>query len=129
VRHFTPDEANALIPMLIPLLEDLRQVNERRMLAVQEVQAFEMRAQQNGHGENTNVFSPEYDLRKIHEEMAERLRYLQELGVHLKDIENGIVDFPTRMGGRDVYLCWRLGEERVSHWHDMESGYAGRQPL
>ena len=129
MRHFTVDEANALIPMLTPVLEDLREVNERRLRAVREVQEFEMRASQDGHGENSNVFSPDFDLAKIYEEFAQRVRYLEGLGIQLKDIEHGVVDFPTRMHDRDVLLCWRLGEERVAFWHDVEGGYAGRQPL
>ncbi len=118
-----------MIPTLTPLLEDLRGLHERMVRAAAEVQAFEMRAIQNGHGENSNVFSPGYDLSQIRAEMAERLRYLQGIGVQLKDVEQGILDFPTRMHGRDVYLCWRLGEDEVAYWHDIESGYAGRKPL
>jgi hypothetical protein len=129
VRHFTVDEANALIPTLTPLLQDLHALHQRMTRAVEEVQVFERRAIQNGHGENTNVFLPDYSLEAIHSELNERLGYLDRLGIQLKDIENGILDFPTRMHGRDVYLCWRLGEETVAHWHEIESGFAGRRPL
>ena len=129
MRHFTVDEANALIPTLIPVLEDLQRVHQQMQRAASEVQTFEHRAGQNGHGENTNVFSPELDLQRIRGELRERLLYLQGLGIQLKDIGEGIVDFPTHLYGRDVYLCWRLGEAEVSHWHDTESGFAGRRPL
>jgi hypothetical protein len=129
MRHFTLDEANALVPTLTPILEELRELYHRMSQAAAEVHGFEARAGQNGHGENTRVFSPEYDLRKIHSDLEQRALYLRGIGVHLKDIEHGILDFPTRMFGRDVYLCWRLGEERVSHWHDIDAGFAGRRPL
>jgi hypothetical protein len=129
MRHFTLDEANALVPTLTPILEELRELYHRMSQAAAEVHDFEARAGQNGHGENTRVFSHEYDLRKIHSDLEQRALYLRGIGVHLKDIEHGILDFPTRMFGRDVYLCWRLGEERVSHWHDIDAGFAGRRPL
>lgn len=129
MRHFTVDEANALIPTLTPVLEDLREVRLRMLRAMAEVRRFSARAAQNGHGENTGVFDRENDLERIQENLRDHLRYLEGLGIELKDVEEGIVDFPTRMYGRDVYLCWRLGEERVSHWHDRDSGFAGRQQL
>ena len=129
MRHFTLDEANALLPSLIPVLEELRDLYGRVLTAADVVQDFERRAVQNGHGQGHQVFSPGYDLRQLHQEMQSRLQYLEGIGLHLKDLENGILDFPTRMFGRDVYLCWRLGEERVAYWHDMDAGFAGRQPL
>jgi hypothetical protein len=50
-------------------------------------------------------------------------------GVILRDPETGLLDFPTRIDGRDVFLCWRLGEDRVSFWHGPETGFSGRRPL
>jgi len=129
MRHFTVDEANAMLPMVRPILENLQELRGRMVQGAVEVHDFEMLASQNGHGEHSAVFSPEYDLRKIHADIQERVRYLQDIGCILKDLEQGIVDFPTRMGGRDVYLCWRLGEEAVTHWHDIDSGFSGRQRL
>jgi hypothetical protein len=128
-RQFTVEEANALIPLLTPILEDLRQVHHRMWEAVSEVRTFEQRAASNGHGENSRIFEPAFDVSKIQAELEQRLRYLRGIGVVLKDIEHGILDFPTRMHGREVYLCWQVGEERVAYWHDIETGFAGRQPL
>jgi hypothetical protein len=54
---------------------------------------------------------------------------LEQLGVELKDPITGLVDFRARRGEAEVYLCWRLGEDRVGHWHDLEAGFAGRQAL
>ena len=129
MRHFTVDEANALLPMLTPVLESMRDLHARLMEAAVAVRDFEGRASQNGHGEGSQALLPQYDLRQIHADIQERVRFLHELGCVVKDIEHGIVDFPTRMNGQDVYLCWRLGEEQVSHWHDVDSGFAGRRPL
>ena len=63
------------------------------------------------------------------EEFQSILLELKGLGVLLKDIDMGLVDFPSRRDGREIYLCWRKGEPRVAFWHDMDSGYAGRRPL
>jgi len=52
---------------------------------------------------------------------------LGSIGVELKDYESGLIDFPGRHQGRDIYLCWKLGEDKVTHWHELHSGYAGRQ--
>jgi hypothetical protein len=56
-------------------------------------------------------------------------RELEELGIQLKDRRLGLVDFPSEIGGRAVLLCWRLGEPEVQYWHEVDAGYAGRQPL
>jgi hypothetical protein len=56
-------------------------------------------------------------------------RELEELGILLKDRRLGLIDFPSESDGRRIWLCWRLGEPAVQYWHDLEAGYAGRQPL
>jgi hypothetical protein len=61
--------------------------------------------------------------------MEEYVRELKALGVELKDYFTGLIDFPSLMDGRPVYLCWRLGEPEVAHWHELEAGVAGRQKL
>ncbi len=61
-------------------------------------------------------------------EIEALLREIAELGAEVKDPEQGLIDFRTRQRGRDVYLCWKLGEgDRISFWHDLESGFAGRK--
>jgi hypothetical protein len=57
------------------------------------------------------------------------LQELTQLGVEFKGFEHGLIDFPSEFGGRPVYLCWKLGESSVSHWHDIDAGFAGRQQL
>ena len=54
---------------------------------------------------------------------------LSEIGCELKDYQMGLIDFVGRHEGRDVYLCWKLGEEKITHWHELDTGFAGRQPL
>jgi hypothetical protein len=129
MRQFTVDEANALIPVLSPVLDRLHDTYIRMQEAAEVVRAFEWQALQDGHATETRIFDPDVDLEAIQEEMASGMAFIRELGVVLKDIELGLVDFPARLHGRDVYLCWHLGEERVGYWHDVDGGYRQRQPL
>jgi len=57
------------------------------------------------------------------------IRELERMGVQVKDVKSGLVDFPSRLDGREVLLCWRVGESKIEFWHDLQSGFAGRQPL
>jgi hypothetical protein len=129
MRHFTREEADALLPTLMPVLLDMQRLHAQLREALKAVAEFARRAAQNGHGEGYGGLTLEQDLKQIRSDLSERLEFVQALGVHLKDIDEGIVDFPSRMSGREVYLCWRLGEDRVTHWHAIETGFAGRQPL
>jgi hypothetical protein len=61
--------------------------------------------------------------------LRDGLAELQELGVILRDLHRGLIDFPAMLEGREVYLCWESGEGEVGHWHDLEGGFAGRHPL
>jgi hypothetical protein len=60
---------------------------------------------------------------------ADELSWFRDRGIVVRDIEQGLIDFPGLRGGRQIYLCWRLGEDAVNFWHDRETGFAGRQPL
>ncbi len=61
--------------------------------------------------------------------MRRLLETLEQSGIVLRDIDRGLVDFPSMMDGREVYLCWELGEEEVAYWHELDGGYVGREPL
>jgi hypothetical protein len=60
---------------------------------------------------------------------TQELSWFQTRGIVVRDVEQGLIDFPGRRDGRPIYLCWRLGEEAVDFWHDTETGFGGRQPL
>jgi hypothetical protein len=68
-------------------------------------------------------------LQKTAEQINGLVERINDMGCELKDADMGLLDFRTLMDGREVYLCWKLGEEHVAYWHDMETGFAGRQPL
>jgi hypothetical protein len=63
------------------------------------------------------------------DQMAAGVARIDEMGITLRDIERGLVDFPALVAGRQVWLCWRVGETSVDWWHDLESGFGGRRPL
>jgi len=67
--------------------------------------------------------------RALVEELDTIVRDIEESGAVLKDVQLGLVDFPARLDGRDVYLCWQFGEPEVAFWHPMDEGFAGRRPL
>jgi hypothetical protein len=129
-RLFTIEQANAMLPLVRAICSDLsnlaRDVMERRhrlalLTAGRELKAGDPYSDELAHMEA----ELEHDALRLQEYVQE----LRDLGVEPKGALEGLVDFPSELDGRLVYLCWRLGEPEVLHWHDLESGFAGRQPL
>jgi hypothetical protein len=121
-RHFTAGEANAILPTLEPLLERLRAAKSE--LTDEELHdALGEAAPANGGGE------PGRKVGVAFLEVRRLLLALADAGVVVKDIDRGLVDFPALRDGREVFLCWQLGEDEVAHWHELETGYGGRRPL
>jgi hypothetical protein len=121
-RHYTVEEANATVPTVALLLEQLRAA--RRDLGDEEArQALSGAAPGNGGGEPGKVVSEAFI------ELRNALVELQELGVLLRDLERGLVDFPSLRDGREIYLCWEEGEGELGYWHETDTGFGGRMPL
>jgi hypothetical protein len=121
-RHFSRDEANALLPRLKPLLRQLRDAKDE-LTDTDAHEALSEAAPANGGGEEGRKVGIAFlEVRRLLEALA-------EAGIVLRDIDRGLVDFPTIVEGREAYLCWELGEDEVSYWHDISSGYRGREPL
>jgi hypothetical protein len=121
-RHFTRAEANALLPQLGPLLNQLRDAKDE-LTDEKAHEALAEAAPGNGGGEEGRHVGVAFlEVRRL-------LETLQQSGLVLRDIDRGLVDFPALIDGREVYLCWELGEDEVSYWHDLEGGYGGREPL
>jgi hypothetical protein len=121
-RHFTPEQANRLLPKLKTVLRQLR--DARDLLTDSDAhEALGDAAPSNGGGEaGRQVGEAFLEVRRL-------LVALQETGIVIRDVERGLVDFPALVGGHEVFLCWELGEDEVRHWHDLEDGYRGRRPL
>ena len=122
-RLFTVEEANALLPTLQEILADLATHRDALREKAPHMEPILRAAISNGGGR----VGSEYGLEAYKLYLAvERIR---ELGVVLKDLDMGLLDFPHERGGRVVFLCWHPPEESVTYWHDLDAGYAGRQPL
>jgi len=119
-RRFSVDEANGLLPQLAKTLEIIQEAH-RRILAGAE--PFRGQARSNGGGEQSDEYW------KAMKTMRAGLDRLFGAGIILRDAETGLIDFPSERDGQEIFLCWRLGEERVGFWHGPESGFTGRRPL
>jgi hypothetical protein len=128
-EHYTRAEAEALLPRLEGMLRELQLLRDE--LAEQEEQytALRTRVLSNGHNMQSNAQRVRMAIATLTAQITQRIHAIAELGVIVKDLEAGLVDFPAMRGGREVYLCWRLGEDHIGWWHEVDSGFAGRQPL
>jgi hypothetical protein len=129
-KYFTASQANAALPLVRAIVQDIAalagELNERHERVRRLMPRGRARLDE-AHEEELRQVGEE--LERGQERMREYVHELRELGVELKDPLTGLVDFPSRMGGREVYLCWRLGEPSVAYWHELEAGFAGRQTL
>ncbi len=120
-RRFTPAEADALLPELRVCLGRIREAR-RRLIASARVVRERVIADPGGVAADPGHFEAAETLRA-------ELAHLADLGVVLRDPDAGLVDFPGEVEGRRVWLCWREGEERVAHYHELDAGFAGRRRL
>ena len=119
-RLYTPAEATALLPHLAPTLVELREKFEEAARIRQTVAS----------AASSNGGSPERDAwQRTLARVSELIERLQEWSVELRDLSQGLVDFPAHVEGQEAWLCWRLGEPEVAYWHPRETGFADRRPL
>ena len=122
--QFTLDEANSLIPWLVETFRKLELLRQE-YTAIQERFADLERASGNlADGDKLKV-SAEHLARQIEEGVEEIL----DQGILIRDVSRGLVDFPSQRNGREVYLCWIGGEERIDYWHETDRGFSHREPL
>jgi hypothetical protein len=121
-RHFTAEQATEALVHVKPLLQRLR--DARDLLTDEQAhEALSEAAPSNGGGDaGTQVGQAFLEVRRL-------LLTLQEAGIVVRDIERGLIDFPALIDDREVYLCWELGEDEVAWWHELDSGYRGRQSI
>lgn len=128
-RLFSLDEANALLPRLSDLLLQMQEVKAKHDQLQAKVTEFAQRMSGNGHVLEQELNEARQEMAKAAAEVNQLLLMARELGCEVKDIDMGLVDFRAERDGREVYLCWKLGEPEVRWWHEMETGFAGRRPL
>ncbi len=130
-KLFTVESANASLPLVRAIARDLselsRDVLERRDRLAQLMAGHDARSTKSPYHEE--LVQQQADLKIDAERIDEYVEELRALGVEPKNGVDGLMDFPARMDGRIVYLCWKLGEAEVLHWHELDAGFAGRQPM
>lgn len=132
-RFYDIDAANALVPELADLAGRLR--DHRAELIALRDEAHARRAAGVPEGRATDE-AHDLDVRRIDlrmrgivDQMQAEVMWLVERSIELRDIETGLLDLPALVAGRQVWLCWRLGEDRIGWWHGLTTGFAGRRPL
>ena len=132
MQFFTEEEANEALAVVRPTVQRLVSARRKFIHAASRLEDVQGHVAGNGGG-----LDPER-VRELQDEVSEAgaavatvVGELEALGVQVKDLDEGLVDFPARHPeqGDTVLLCWRLGEEKVAHWHGLEEGFAGRKPL
>ncbi|HXF40752.1 MAG TPA: DUF2203 domain-containing protein [Blastocatellia bacterium] len=123
-RVFTLSEARGLMPRLRKLLT--RVLKEREALLDMRVE-IDLAREKADAGGGGSPMGPAYLAHLI--AFSEAIQEIEYMGVHVKDLRTGLVDFPYDRDGRIVYLCWRPDEDEISWWHETDAGFAGRQPL
>jgi hypothetical protein len=127
-KHYTLVEASAMLPLLRSILRDVTTLaNELRDRYERLVRLQKAEGLDRAHEEEVQQLVAEFE--RGQQKMREYELELDKLGVELKDYYTGLIDFRHMKDGREVYLCWRLGEPEIAHWHELDAGVAGRQKL
>ncbi|HUE97692.1 MAG TPA: DUF2203 domain-containing protein [Anaerolineales bacterium] len=122
-RYFTLQEANETLNTIRPLMEELQEV--RQSILKKQPEAWPAIEKSVGNGGNRALSNMVQDFEKL-DALVHRI---QATDVLIKDINLGLLDFPALRDGREVYLCWQYGEGEIAFWHEIEAGFAGRQPI
>lgn len=130
-RYFSVAEANATLPLVRAIIHDItalaEQLHERQERLERLKPDSKKSRLSDAHQEELEHILA--DMERGRDRMNELAEELVQLGIELKDVRVGLVDFPCWMGNREVYLCWRHGESEVGFWHELDAGFAGRQKL
>ena len=129
-HHFTLEEANALLPWLEEQLA--RMMPRRNDLEAQQGRLIQLLRQRRSNGHSSkeeDIVAAQQQVSHLTLELQDALRVITDRGIVVRDLGRGLVDFPTLREGREVYLCWVRGEERIAYWHETNTGFADRRPL
>ena len=130
MRHFTPDEANAALADVRPLVERMVEQRRQHLDALGRQEELEGHIRGNGGGiPPAEIADTAAEVERVARELAHTIDEIAEHGAEVKDLDEGLIDFPALRGGETVLLCWKLGEDEIRYWHTVEDGFAGRQEL
>ena len=127
-RYFSLSEANATLPLVRRVVADITSVYPkwRDLVASYELVAAQARPE---WGESPEQIRLRGEIEVVARDIAAYLGELEQVGCVFKGFDQGLVDFYGKLDGRDVFWCWKVGEERIEYWHELEAGFAGRQPV
>ncbi|HEY3989976.1 MAG TPA: DUF2203 domain-containing protein [Acidobacteriaceae bacterium] len=131
MKTFTLEEANALLPVVESLLDQAIAAKEEAERLEGEIQSLRQRIFLSG-GMTIDIANVAHNRTETEAQVQRAkgsLTEIDSIGVQIKDLETGLLDFPCRVEGELVLLCWRRGERRIEYWHTLEAGFRGRQPL
>lgn len=130
MRHFTPDEANAELEQVRPLVERMVEQRREHLDALERQEELEGHIRGNGGGiPPATLAETAAEVDRLARQLAQTVDEIVSHGVQVKDVDEGLIDFPAMRHGRTVLLCWKLGEGEIRYWHTVEDGFAGRQEL
>jgi hypothetical protein len=130
MRHFTPEEANAALEHVRPLVEQLVAGRQEHALAVERQEKLEQKIRGNGGGiPPAELASATAEVDALGRRLAHLVDEIGSHGAQVKDLDSGLIDFPALRRGETVLLCWQLGEDEIAWWHRVDDGFAGRRPL
>jgi hypothetical protein len=131
MKTFTLEEAQAMLPLVEKLLNRALESKRAAESIDQELTDLARRIHMAGGMmvDVAKVASRRSEMQKQIERARETLKEIDEIGVQIKDLDTGLLDFPCRMEEEIVLLCWKSGETAIEHWHTVESGFKGRQPI
>ena len=121
-RHYTIDEARSMLPQVRKWLDQIDHLRSR-------IERLEkLIGMLVGEGNDIGGGSVDQSVKHL-SELKVLLREFESREILIKDIDRGLIDFPALRDGREVFLCWERGEEDIEHWHDLDTGFSGREPL
>lgn len=132
-RYFDIDDANAALAEVAPLLATLAD-QRAELIRLRDHSLARPSTSGGGAGDDSDPDPAEarrvrLRMQGVIDQMSAAVARIDALGITLRDIERGLIDFPALVSGRQVWLCWQLGEEDVAFWHELETGFGGRRPL
>jgi len=122
-RYFTLEEANSALETIRPMMEEIQKIRQIILATQPETWSAIERSAGNGGNPAMSKLVKSFDM------LDDLLHHIQRTGVQVKDINTGLLDFPALHDGHEVYLCWQIGERRIEYWHEVDAGFAGRQPI
>ena len=128
VRHFTLGEATVLLPRLTELIGTLRQLRDRAVVRRARIDRLWQRLD---HGEPvlTTIGDEQRTLDALADRLVTTAKEIESIGCVLRDLDQGLIDFPFRAPTGTVFLCWKVGESAIQFWHGRDEGFAGRKPI